>query len=343
MGIKSNYMKTLISLTKDSESITRIHLSKFCFEKIAIDSTLYLYKFKAALGERWITGIINLIKCMRKNNIHCVFIFDGKSPIQKQEEQNNRKNNKRKLENFIQELENDVLVFNKTGNISDNLSKLNNDSEFNIENVNEKIDKKKSQIFDVTKSDFILLKELLKVLKIPFYTAPSEAEKFCAKLCIDGKVKAVLSDDTDIIAYKTPFSLSKINTLTGECVIVENKKLLESMNFTNEQFLDHCIMCGTDYNKNIKGIGSMTSYKLIKEHYNIENIEEKLKIDVSCLNHQTVRKLFTEFEEYNIDYIPYCGKINPDDLNNFLNTNKVKINSVDFLNYLCVDNVKIEF
>lgn len=343
MGIKSNYMKTLISLTNGTDSITRIHISKFCFEKIAIDSTLYLYKFKAALGDRWLTGVINLIKCMRTNNIHCVFIFDGKSPVQKQEEQQDRKNNKRKLENFIQELENDVVKFNNTGNISDNLSKLNKEGQFNIDSINEKIEKKKNQVFDVTRSDFILLKELLTVLKIPFYTAPSEAEKFCAKLCIDEKVKAVLSDDTDVIAYRTPLSLSKVNTMTGECVMVQSKKLLESMNFTNEQFLDHCIMCGTDYNKNIKGIGSMTSYKLLKDHDNIDNIKENLKMDVSCLNHQIVRKLFTDFEDYNIDYIPYCGKVDPEDLKNFINKNKLKINTSTLLSSLCVDNVKIDF
>ena len=49
-----------------------IKLSEYTYKKIAIDTTLYMFKYKAILGDKWLNGFLNLIICLRKNNIHCV-------------------------------------------------------------------------------------------------------------------------------------------------------------------------------------------------------------------------------------------------------------------------------
>ena len=43
---------------------------------------------------------------------------------------------------------------------------------------------------------------------------------------------------------------------------------------TYEQFRDLCIMCGTDYNKNIERVGPETAYNALIEH-NTSNIDEQ--------------------------------------------------------------------
>lgn len=327
MGIKSNYRKFIISLFGE-EIFKLTHISSFAYKKLAIDTTLFLYKFKAALGEKWLNGFLNLIKCLRRNQVHCVFIFDGVSPAEKKTEQEQRKEGKRKLEDTISCLEQDLLNYYTNGVISERLTKVrrNPDESFNPKIVEEIIEKKQNQVVNISSTDFILLKNVLTCLKIPYYTALTEAEKFCSKLCIDGLVDGVISDDTDVIAYKCPISISKLNSYTGVCNVLDHKKLIELMEFTHEQFIDHCILCGTDYNKNLPNIGSSTAYKYIKKYKNIENIEKTLGIDISLLNLNTTRKLFTEFMEYDVKEIPYCGKPDFKKLSDIFAENNITMN-----------------
>lgn len=326
MGIKSNYSKFIKQIAGE-DIFKEIHISDFALKKVAIDTSLYLYKFKAVMGDRWISGFLNLIKCMTNNQVHCVFIFDGKAPIEKESEQEQRKSNKRKLQEDISDLESSLAEYYNSGIICENLKRVKmSGDDFNPKEVEERIAKKQSQVIDIEPLDFEHLKNIMNIMGTPFYTAPAEAEKFCSKLCLDGVVDAVLSDDTDIIAYACPLSLSKLNTLTGICRCVNHDDLIIELDLTEEQFIEHCIMCGTDYNKNIPKIGSVTAYKMIKKYGTIDGIRDELKIDVSMLNHGVVRKLFREFEKYDINEIPYCKSPDFDELQRFVNKNNLPVN-----------------
>jgi len=335
MGIKSNFNKFIREHAEDS--IIEQHISHFKYKKVAIDTTLYMFKYKAALSDQWLSGFVNMISVFRRNTVHPVFIFDGPSPIEKLEEQKQRREEKRKLEERVSSLENDIIEYHVKNIISDKLASFVGE-DFSIEKAEEMVAKKRKQIINVEPADFDNLKKLLDIMKIPYYTAPSEAEKFCSKLCIDGKVAAAISDDTDVIAYASPVSLSKIDTYTGSCVSVSNENLISSLGLTKEQFLDLCIMCGTDYNNNISRVGSVTSYKYIQKYGSIEGIMDSMNLDVSILNHIRVRELFTLFEEYDIGEIPYCGKPDFDELNEFLNLHGININIFELQSYFKNDN-----
>ena len=95
--------------------------------------------------------------------------------------------------------------------------------------IEQKIDQKRAQIIDISTEDFKYTKDLFDILEVPYFTAPSEAEKFCSKLCIDGVVDAVLSEDTDIIAYGTPVFLSKIDTQQDCCIQILNIEILKNL------------------------------------------------------------------------------------------------------------------
>ena len=58
-----------------------------------------------------------------------------------------------------------------------------------------------------------------------------------------------------------------------------------------------CILCGTDYNKNIYKVGPKKAYDLLKKHESIDNFT----IDTSILNHIRVRELFCpKYDTFNI-------------------------------------------
>lgn len=326
MGIKSNYTKALRQIAGD-DIFKPTHISEFAYEKIAIDTTLFLYKFKAAMGDRWISGFLNIIKCFRQNLVHPVFIFDGIAPIEKREEQESRKRDREKLENNLDILNNDISLYHANGDISEKLNKLMPEGvAFDIQYIEDKMIKKQDQVIYVSGADFITLKTLFTIHNIPFFTSPTEAEKMCAQLCIMGHVKAVLSDDTDVIAYKCPITISKLNSSSGGCFTINHTELLEKMKFTETQFMDHCIMCGTDYNKNLTGIGSIVSYKYILEYGNIEEMAKQKGIDVSILDHENVRRLFTVFDDLNIDYIPFCKPPDKTKLETFFHTYSIPMN-----------------
>ena len=90
-------------------------------------------------------------------------------------------------------------------------------------------------------------------------------------------------------------------------------------------------MSGTDYNTNIPKVGTINSYKLIKKHGNIENIERDTKYDTGILKYKKVRELFLNFEDYKIDSVPYCGAPDFEALEEFIKKNKLSSKSIDVL------------
>ena len=311
-----------------------VHLSQYGFKKVAIDISLYMHKFKAIAGDRWLAAFLNLVASLRRNNIHAVFVFDGKSPPEKDAERAKRRKEREKLEKYIFELEEGVREYHNTGAVPVVLMKmwqrrrspkrlLGKSKNIDMDWVLEKVAQKSNQLIDISPQDFQTVKDLFSILQVPCVTAPWEAEKMCAKLCIDGIVDAVLSEDTDVIAYGAPIFLTKIDTSQDTAVVIDNSKILDELGITYPQLLDLCIMCGTDYNTNIYRVGAHTAYKKITKYKNIEGIESNTSLDISVLKHERVRELFTIFEDYSINSVPYCGHPDYNKLLSFIVTHKV--------------------
>ena len=65
------------------EVYTSVHLSNYAFKKVAIDISLYMFKYKTVFGDSWLQAFVNLVACLRKNEIHCLFVYDNGCPIEK--------------------------------------------------------------------------------------------------------------------------------------------------------------------------------------------------------------------------------------------------------------------
>ena len=321
------------------------HISEYAYKKLAIDTSLFLCKFKIICGDRWLSAFVNLVSCLRRNEIHCVFIYDTGCVSEKEEERAERRRQQEKNKQRVAELDIAYEKYELNGEINKILSDLyekvkdkpqvqtksflrknqpvRDCIDMNIVKV--KIDKMRSNILDISKEDFELTKKLFKILNIPFYDAPLEAETMCSDLCKRGLVDAVLSEDTDVLAYGSPVFLTKIDTGNDTCVQLCIDEILKELEITYEQFLDLCIMFGCDYNKNIPKVGIETSFKYIKKYGTIEGIKENTKHDVTILNHERTRELFTKYPQYEINSIPFCGFPDFEKLKEFVIEHKLNI------------------
>jgi 5'-3' exonuclease len=315
MGIKS-----LSKFLKETfpNVFENIHISEYRYKKIAIDITLYLCHFKVNLGEeRWIVGFLDLVKTLREYEIHCVFIFDSGYPPEKQEERKQRMLQRAKTEEKVFKLEQAIEKYEDSGEIDSILLDFqskrgltplrminNKGTSINIGGIKYLVKKMRRQLFTISKEDYELIKQLFTIMDIPYYYSPLEAETMCSDLCIQGKVDAVLTEDTDVLAYGSPVFLT--NYKNGYCTRIKSDLLFQEMGLTSDEFLDFCIMCGTDYNKNIYKVGPAKSYKYILEHKSIDKLKTDTNLDVSILNHIRVRQLFREYTRFQ-GKIPYCG------------------------------------
>lgn len=316
-----------------------IHISEYSFKKVAIDISLYLCKFKSICGDRWLAAFINLIACLRKNEVHCVFIYDSGAPPEKEAERKERVAQRAKLEEKVYKFEEAIEKFHLTSEVDPilvelykkkkavekgppRLMKRTND-EVDMRVVESIVEKMRGQILDIRPEDFQKTKQLFDILKVPYFDAPMEAECFCSDLCRRGLVDAVLSEDTDVLAYASPVFLSKINTSDGTCIRIKYPELLEALELNSDGFLDLCIMCGTDYNKNIFRVGPEKAYKYIQTHSSIDEIGKNTVLDISILNHVRGRALFRDYEKKDIK-IPYCGSPDFKQLEQFIFKNNIR-------------------
>jgi flap endonuclease-1 len=333
-----------------------IHISEYAFKKIAIDISLYMYKFKVIYGNKWLTAFLNLIACLRKNEIHCVFIYDTSSPEDKADERAERAEKREQLEKKIFDLDQAIEHYNLTNEVNEylldfynkkikkssppRLLSRTNKTQIDIEQIKEWIEKTRNQLVNISSEDFELTRTLFDILSVPYYKAPVEAETMCSDLCKRNMVDAVLSEDTDVMAYACPNFLSKIDTAKETCIRINYTKMLEMLSITQEQFLDLCIMCGCDYNKNIYKIGPEKAFGLIKKYSSIEGIKDNTSHDISVLRHERVRELFTKYEQSGIDSVSYCGHPDFDVLTKFITDNSIK-SDIEYLKKCFIHNVVV--
>ena len=290
-----------------------VHLSDFAYKKVSIDVSLFMCKYKSIGEGNWLESFLNLIVCLRRNDIHCVFIFDSGHPPEKVQEKEERTQAREKVKARNDLLEKLLMTYEET-NVFDPIL---NDVFNKLEGINHAtiitnkvlvvkvlrnaIEKKKKAIFNITPEDWAELRQLFDLMNVAYYNAPLEAECMCADLCKRGLVDAAMSEDTDVLAYGSPIFLTKIDIYKNTAVKIVYSDVLQGLSLTSQQFLDLCIMCGTDYNKNIPKIGCETSYKYILTYGSIEEMARQKNLDVSILNYEKSRDLFRNYQKYLFD------------------------------------------
>ena len=243
-------------------AIKEIDFNSLTGRKVAIDASMAMYQFLVAVraggqGQQMnltnaegevtshIQGMFNRTIKMMESGIKPVYIFDGKPPQLKGDELAKRTAKRVKAEA-------DLAAAKEQG-------------------ASEDVDRFNRRLVKVGRSHNEDCKNLLRLMGIPVFDAPCEAEAQCAELAKKGKVYATATEDMDALTFRTPKLLRKLTySQSGgkgkdgkvrekqPVIEIDCEKVLVEMKLTYEQFVDLCILCGCDYSSTIKGIGPKT-------------------------------------------------------------------------------------
>ena len=287
------------------EAMTVYSFSYFKNSIIAIDTSILLYKFRYISDDNdnaHISGFLN--KCLRyiSYGIIPIFILDGKPPLAKKEILIKRSNQRQKIINRIEELNEKLKL-----------------PDVDIKATKEEIKKLSKQIIYITKEQRDECKELLECLGFNVINSPGEAETMCAILQKEGMANYTFTDDTDALVLGCKKVLRSNNSM-NTFIEIDLDKVLNGLKLTFDQFVDLCILCGCDYCQTIPRIGHLTAYNLILEYKSIENVVEAIKDKYEIpadYMYETARQLFKN--NINIQYNQTVMKnINENELTQFL-------------------------
>lgn len=250
-----------------SHAIKENEIKNYFGRKVAIDASMSLYQFLIAVrgeggaqltsedGETTshLMGFFYRTIRMCDNGIKPVYVFDGKPPTMKAGELEKRKEKRDEAQAALDKAK-------EEGNM-------------------EEVDKQSKRLVKVGKSHVDDAKKLLKLMGVPYVSAPCEAEAQCAELVKGGKVYAAGTEDMDSLTFGTNILLRHLTFSEARKMPIKEfylDKVLEGFEMDQTQFIDLCILLGCDYVDKIKGIGPVKAIELVKKHKTIEVILENL-------------------------------------------------------------------
>jgi flap endonuclease-1 len=219
--------------TNCPQSIKCIHMQDLYGKKIAIDISIYLYKYHSE--NTLLENIYLMLSIFRHYNIIPIFIFDGKPPQEKKTLLQKRKENKNNAEQEYKHLQ--TLLHNQ-----------NNIDKDEKQEITIAMEKLKKQFVYINNQIIQKVKELIRAYGATYYDAPGEADALCAMLVIHNKVWACLSEDMDLFVYGCKRVLRYFSLLNHSAVLYYMKGILNELNINHNEFKEICILSGTDYN-----------------------------------------------------------------------------------------------
>jgi flap endonuclease-1 len=234
---------------------------------IAIDASLFLYQFITTIRQAdgqplqdskgnitsHLTGLFSRTINLLQKGIKPVYVFDGKPPELKEQEQARR----RELKDEAQHKYNEAV------------------SQEDVESMK----KYASRVSRLTPEMINEAKELLQALGVSIINAPSEAEAQGSHMVKKGDCYAIATQDSDVLMFGTPRFIrninlagkrKKINAYTYTTIrpeIISLSETLNTLGLEHEQYIILCMLIGTDYNiGGIKGIGPKKAMKLVKDY-----------------------------------------------------------------------------
>ena len=244
--------------------------------QVAVDASMHIYQFMVVVGREGtqtltneagevtahIQGMLTRTTRMLEAGIKPVFVFDGKPPEAKADELAKRRE---KREEANKELKAAIEAGDQ-----------------------EKIEQMSKRTIRVTKQHNEDCKILLRLMGVPVWDAPSEAEAEGAALAAANVVYAVATEDMDALTQGAPkltrhmFSpQSSKQAKDGKPEVSEFclPDILSSLEITMDQFIDLCILMGCDYAPTIRNLGPVSALKLIKQYSSTNTpIDEILKV-----------------------------------------------------------------
>ena len=270
---------------KCPDSIRVLNMADLEGKRIAIDISIYLYKYEG--DDMLLENMYLMLSIFRHHNITPIFIFDGKPPPEKKELLMKRKEDKQEAQKEYEKLQ----------------KSLDNNDDFDDSEKQEIVatmDQLKKQFIHINKDKIESVKELIRAYGATYYDAPGEADELCALLVLKKKVWACLSEDMDLFVYGCPRVLRYFSLMNHSIVLYHMKGILEELSLNQKEFREICILSGTDYNINANtSISTSSSGK----GGNSINLHNTLKLFGKYKASETKNTTFYEWLQTNSEYI----------------------------------------
>ena len=270
-------------------------------KKIAIDFSNMAYQFLSSIRSRDGTPLMDskgritsvyvgifsrIINLMSRGVLPC-FIFDGKPPLLKVKTQEEREYRKQTAEKKFKEA-------SEKEDIQEMYKYAKQTSRLTYDIVNES-------------------KELLKAMGLPVIQAPSESDAQCAFMTEKEDVWATATSDNDSLLYGCPRTITNLTlsqkrklssgaTVKITPMLIELKQVLKSLKINQDQLLVIAILCGTDYNQGIKGIGPKTALKLVHQYKSFDTLFKEVKADFNWKEIYAVFKSMPIMKNYQLKW-----------------------------------------
>ena len=279
MGIKKLNSYLMSNCTHDA--ITRVPLSHFKGKTLAIDTSIYLYKY---LSENtFLESFYTMLSIFRQYNITPTFVFDGKPPVEKNdviwERYYKRKDAEAKYAEILEDLDSKDLTPEERQKGMEKLTGL------------------KRQFVRITEDNLLHLKQLFANFGVKYVEAEAEADVVCAHLVKSGKAYACVSDDMDMFAYDCPIVLRKLNLFHHNCVMYYGPQIKKELDVDEIQPV--LILCGTDYNTGV----SWDICTAIERYQFYEKEYERRQTTVDFYAWLLERRFIDETQKEKIDHV----------------------------------------
>ena len=297
----------------------------------AVDISVFFNNFVKTKEDNWIDPMVRFLINLKKNKISATFIFDGNEvPVEKQPEQQRRRDGFNKQKSRLERGKELLPVLRKhrdlgslpSDDIIEELKSIigpvrakNMQTDFtDIYSIHPSLVTALGKIEQQTKSILPeytpIARDFIESFGFDHFLAKGEAEALCASMAIEETVDAVITEDSDVMCYGTPYLLCKWKE--GECIALAKDEMLKGLGMSFEAFRDMCILLGCDYNKKDKdgnhlslmgyppdgvkrkkavNIGAKKVVDMIKAYGNLEGCEPFLE-NPEVLRYQRCRELF---------------------------------------------------
>ena len=143
-------------------------------------------------------------------------------------------------------------------------------------------------------------------LDVPYVEAPAEGEAQCAHMSVVGDADYAGSEDYDTLLFGAPGTLRQL-TSKGNPELMDLEATLSDLDFSRQELVDAAMLCGTDFNEGVSGIGPKTAVKAIREHGDLWGVLDAE--DTEIAHAEAVRELFfdppvTDDYEFDTDLDP---------------------------------------
>ena len=247
---------------RDLAAIEDVPIDSLAGEVVAIDAHNWLYRYLTTVvrftrDEAYTTpngeevanliGICQGVPRFLENDVTPVFVFDGAVTDLKADEVEERREAREAREEQLEQAreEGDAM----------------------------EVARLESQTQRLTDTIQSTSRELLDRLDVPVVEAPAEGEAQCAHMAADGTVDAAGTEDYDALLFGSPVTYRDL-TSSGDVERMDLQATLELHDISYEQLVDAGILCGTDFNEGVHGIGPKTAISAIKEQGDLFGVLE---------------------------------------------------------------------